>query len=70
MELFSKRNKDIKKDLSEKEIQSMTPEQFRTYLEERNGEEFTFYSSGAMLNDNLITTKSLNNEIYKILGIR
>ena len=55
------------------QIKSMSPEGFRTYLEQKNKKSFSFTSEfpfvgrGNVLRDSLISSSSLNSEIDEIL---
>ncbi len=72
---FSKVEKNAEKitGLSLAQIKAISPEQFRTYLEQKNNKPISFTSEfpvigrGNVLRDRLITSKSLNAEIDEIL---
>lgn len=55
------------------EIKAISPEKFRSYLEHKNHKPFSFTSEfpvigrGNVLRDNLVSTKTLNSEIDRIL---
>ncbi len=72
---FSKVEKNAEKitGLSLAQIKAISPEKFRTYLEQKNNKPISFTSEfpvigrGNVLRDRLITSKSLNAEIDEIL---
>lgn len=55
------------------QIKAMSPERFRTYLEQKNKKSFSFTSEfpfigrGNVLRDSLISSSRLNSEIDEIL---
>ena len=73
--MFSSVENNVEKitGLTLSQIKKISPEKFRSYLEQKNKKKFSFTSEfpvigrGNVLRDNLVDSNQLNNEIDRML---